>query len=452
MSQRADLVSRVSDALLLGANVAIHASPGAGKTWVADAVTADVRMRGLDVVRLDLSTLDNGAAVLTAAQAGLTKEKSAHDPMSLDLCSTHKAWRAFTGALTKQSTRTVLVLDQFDSVLDYPDALDFLKLLRELVHRPNVTNCNGLFASRRSLETIETKVRGISTLASVCFSEYLGAITDEDLTGLWPGAMGLDHDERKACLVWSGGHPALVQYWLIARPDVLAFDGADNQQIEVMQRLVGYLDGLGLLSATAQLVLGPVVDDWLRERKQLVALGVIGRGDDDHRMTLSQHDIFREALRRRTWDLNPWGVFGEAEVRTRGLVDNVLSSEFGPEWIEAARQGNRGVDAVHVEARKKQEQDARKFGRPGTWLAYTYPQDLWTIISTQWKLFSPIFTGGDKNYWRARFEGLAGYRTPMAHNRPESLTTHQRLQCRVYSEEILRRIDDHDGRRSHRAD
>jgi hypothetical protein len=444
MSTRSQLVARVADLLASSSNVAIHASPGAGKTWVADEVTSDLSARGVKVVRLDLSTRSDGAGAMADLTAKIDGKQSL-PAIETGSPSTHGAWDKLNSLLVSRPSQVVLILDQFDAVRDYPDAHDFLPLIRELIHRPKSTHCNALFASRRSLEAIEAQVRGISTLASVCYSEYLGAVTQDDLTSLWELSSDLEFKERCECLEWSAGNPSLVQYWLATRPDLRPSDAANTQQVEVMQRLVKYLDTLGLLGATAQLVLGPVVEDWLRERRQLISLGVIPPASDEDRTTLSGHDVFRDVLRRRTWTLNPWGILGEAEIRVRALVETVLLDSNGTDWAQMISKANPGVKVIHSLAKTKQEQDARQFGHPATWLAYTYPQDLWSIISCQWLLFSKVFNSADKNHWKTRFDALARYRTPMAHNRPGALSQDQRVQCRIFSEEILGRIDEYEA-------
>lgn len=220
MSQRQALVRRVTELLSNTCNVAIHAAPGAGKTWVADQVTLGLEQAELKFVRIDLSTRTSGAPILRdlVSLVDVKGKTGAKGPAVEG--DTYDAWGTLTAALLARTEGVVLVLEQFDAVLDYPDGLDFLKLIRELIHRPKTTHCNALIASRRSLDAIEAKVRGISTLASVCYSEYLGAVTDEDLLAVWEGGEVLDEDERAACLGWSAGHPQLVKYWLATRPDL----------------------------------------------------------------------------------------------------------------------------------------------------------------------------------------------------------------------------------------
>src|SRR5450631_416779 len=184
MSTTVDLVERVAETLSLRCNVAIHASPGAGKTWIADAVSDILSAREIDLIRLDLSTRSDGAQILSDLRIQLEGKPS--KSIATEPLSTHVAWDNLNLVLKTRTSGVVVILDQFDAVLDYPDGLEFLRLVRELIHRPSRSNCNALFASRMSLDMIEAQVRGISTLASVCYAEYLGAVTREDLESLWP--------------------------------------------------------------------------------------------------------------------------------------------------------------------------------------------------------------------------------------------------------------------------
>jgi hypothetical protein len=197
---------------------------------------------------------------------------------------------------------------------------------------------------------------------------------------------------------------------------------------------------MGLATAAAQLVLGPVVDDWIRERRQLDVLGVL---DNETTPGYASHAVFRDYLSSRTADLNPWGVLGTAEVRMRELISAIFENEFGTDWPERVSSQNRTLRRAIVAADEKREADVRRFGRAGDWLAYTYPQDLSNLIMGNWDKFSHVFSRGDRRYWGERFSRLAEYRTPVAHNRVEVLSSAQRIQCRLYAEEIIKAIDSH---------
>ncbi len=427
--------ARIVDFLEADFNVAVHSAPGAGKTWLADSISE--RVGGRSIRRFDLSIESSGNAVFSALQGAEGGE----------LCSSiYQAYRSVRDQVEQTPASTVLVLDEFDSVVRWDDGLEFLKLLREIIHRPWKTSVTAFILSRRPLEQIESEVRGISTLATLCQQEHLGALTSADLRSLWPQAVDLTDDELETCLQWSAGYAPLVRYWLAARPDSTPSIAAEAEQVVQFQRLLDHLDGMGLRDAAAQLVLGPIVDDWILERRQLELLGVLAR--DAEERSFGSHPVFRDSLRHRTWALDPWGRLGLAEVRMRGVIETVLEEVYGNSWIsEGPLKGSKAVQSAYSAAKEKQKSDIRRFGRAGSWLAYTYPQDLGDIIISAWTDFQPVFSSADKATWRNRFAALATYRTPVAHNRAEVLSEAQRTQCRIFADEVLRAIDDYMSQR-----
>lgn len=431
---RQSQVARVANLLRDRCNVALHAAPGVGKTWLADQVIAHLGGESESVLRVDLSVHPDATAVLLAIHHSIGGGSLE------DVGDIHSAWRLLRERLTHLASSCTVVLDEFDEVLRFPDALDFLKLLRELVHRPTVTQCAVLILSRRSLETIESHVRGISTLATICYPEYLGAITRSDLEEVWESANNLDDAALDECISWSAGYAPLVRYWLALHPSAPDEFQGEHQQVLEFERLLEHLSLTNLLNAAAQLIIGPVVDEWLREIRQLQSLGVLNGSPTDG---YASHGIFVACLRRRTVTLDPWGPLGLAELRLRGVIDDVFSSAIGPRWPDQLAKGNRAISAALTAAREKQAVDERRFGRTADWLAYTYPQDLGNMIISNWSHFERVFTPGNRDQWRDRFQTLAQFRTPVAHNRAEVLSDAQRLQCRAYADEILRAIDLH---------
>ena len=434
MTGRITQVSRVGNLLGDRCNVALHAAPGVGKTWLADQVISHLGGESEKVVRVDVSVHADAAAVLHAVHNRIGGEAVERTSV------VRGAWNALREELTRRASPCIVVLDEFDEVLRFPDALEFLKLLRELIHRPAVTKCAVLILSRRSLETIESQVRGISTLATICYPEYLGGVTNSDLTEVWGLTEEVAESALAECIAWSGGYAPLVRYWLALHPHGPEGSQGEHQQVLEFERLLDYLELINLLNAAAQLVIGPVVDDWLREVRQLQALGVL---DGPSAKGYASHDVFVACLRRRTVALDPWGPLGLAELRLRGVIDDVFSTTIGPEWPDKLAKGNRAVSSALCAAREKQVVDERRFGKAADWLAYTYPQDLGNIIISHWASFQEVFGPGSREQWRERFQTLAQYRTPVAHNRAEVLSEAQRLQCRAYADEVLRAVDRH---------
>ena len=437
VTTRSSLPKKVGSLLRAPANVAVHGTPGSGKSWIADRTHEHLRDEGVRTVRLDLSTVMSGKEVF---------ERLAVDSRDgWQARSTRDAWRQARAELEKRKSLTVIILDQFDRVLQFDDGQEFLLLLRELVHRPESLHCTALIFSRRSLQAIEIKVRGISTLANVCYTEYLGALLPSEVADMAPGVEPLTDEEIEDCLNWSGGHPFLSKYWLMTRPADGSDVAAELERAKVMLRVVGHLGDLTLVNAAAQLVLGPVVSDMFFEKKELELLGVLAAYDQDGKpvgVGLDSLESFQDALRHATWGLDAWGLIGHAEVRLRGVIETVLAGRHGSEWPDLVSRRAPAVKKAYEDAQAKIARDQRAFGRQAPWLSYTYPGDLWAIIHSEWDSFTPVFSTADKAYWRKVLMGLAQYRAPLAHGRPEVLGDAQRAQCRLYADEVIARIDE----------
>ncbi|UUT36396.1 ATP-binding protein [Microbacterium elymi] len=452
MTDRAKTPERVRALLSAPANVALHGSPGSGKSWISDRVIHLLEDAGQPVIRVDLSTTSSGKDVLAELLVGLNcTDVRAHT----DTGSIREVWRSVRTCLMQSDRHFVVLLDQFDRVVHFDDAVDFLLLLRELVHRPESLRCTALIVSRRSLQSIETKVSGISTLASVCYTQYLGSLAANDLDDLGPGASGLTDAERTDCLRWSGGHPSLAKYWLTTRPDLSPDPSGDMERAKIALRVLDHLADLRLIDAAAQYVLGPIVDDLMFERQELELLGIVpeqvnhvkDRGEEETPISLSEQQIFRDALRHRTWSMNPWGLLGLAEVRLRGVIDSTLRDVYGEEWEHQVAKKHPAVKKALADAHAKQARDTKMFARQAPWLSYTYPGDLWDIVQVEWSAFVGLFSTKDKAHWRSVMTGLAQYRAPLAHGRPEVLGEAQRAQCRLFAEEIIERIDQYEHAR-----
>lgn len=271
MTTRADLPGRIVALLSAPSNVALHGNPGSGKSWMGDQVVRLLQRSDHRCIQVDFSTARSGKDVFVDVLEDLGGTTA--DGASSTDASIRDIWKALRNHLMTSTQHVILVLDQFDRVLHFADALDFLLLIRELVHRPASLRCTALMMSRRSLEAIETKVRGISTLAGVCYTQYLGSLYIDDLDGLTPGAANLDVSEKVDCLQWSGGHPALARYWLTTRPDQHPDPSGEMERAKIALRVLNNLAELRLIDAAAQYVLGPIVDDLLFERQELESLG-----------------------------------------------------------------------------------------------------------------------------------------------------------------------------------
>ena len=74
--------------------------------------------------------------------------------------------------LGRSGGHLVVVLDEFDSIKLFPDARDFLNLLRELVDYPDRIPMAALAVARRPIDRIEVDAADVSSFAGVCDSIY----------------------------------------------------------------------------------------------------------------------------------------------------------------------------------------------------------------------------------------------------------------------------------------
>ena len=78
----------------------------------------------------------------------------------------------------------MVVLDEFDSIRLFPDARDFLNLLRELVYYPDRFPMAALAVARRPIDRIEVEAADISSFAGVCDSIYLRPMDYEQVRAM----------------------------------------------------------------------------------------------------------------------------------------------------------------------------------------------------------------------------------------------------------------------------
>lgn len=93
---------------------------------------------------------------------------------------------------------------------------------------------------------------------------------------------------------------------------------------------------------------------------------------------------------------------------------------------------------IFEKCREAQEKEEKSFGSRASrnLIDFTYPQDLFAIIFSEWNTFKAIF-GKDKNYWDQRVQLLAKMRNPLAHNRDEALYDYEKQVADGYCREIL---------------
>lgn len=353
-------------------------------------------------------------------------------------------YRAIRRAREATGRPVVLVLDRFDRVRDFDDAPELLESLRELVSQPRVA-ISALIVSRRSLDAIEEDVRGVSTIASVCSTEMVGPLSLPDLE---QSHGSVPESELREALRWGSGLAELVDY----RLKVGEF--FDSEAVLEAHKALKYNDTcrhLGhtdLLSKTIQWVLGPVWDEGFGDRERLRGLGILSDGSD--RLGLAQDEVFRNALVFANRNLEAWGILGQAEMKTRSLVEHEMREIYNaPTWWEKIPKAKKNVRDVLDEAKEQQAKDLRTFGRQPALISCTYPSDLWVIISAHWDHFGSVM-GRDKAYWTQIFQRISRGRNPYAHHKQgEVLSAEDRISinesCRALLHVVEMRLEERTG-------
>ncbi|MGY1760865.1 AAA family ATPase [Geodermatophilus sp. SYSU D00779] len=432
---------------MASANVALHAGPGMGKTYLLRKLAAKLTERPAApiVIQLDLSTVTTGGEAFREMLVPLLETRGVRQSTG-DVVDLRESWTRLRSELRGSPRLVVLLIDEFDAVVRLHDGAVFIRYLREILHKSGELGCAAVLASRRPVAIIEEEIRGISTLASVCYPLYLRVVQDADLCDDWPEVKLLDESGRREVMKYSGGFPLLIRCFLAQVSSGLVSSEGYGETLEAhlyqtVEMQLDYLSRIGLGSTMAQEVLGPVVNSRPRDRRLLASLGVLASNHvSGYERGMADLDAFTIVLRHRTMDLSPWGIFGEVERATRSLVDCVMSEAFGVSWAEEVKARKASLRNVVEAAEQVRRDDWRKHGQDIPWLAYTYPKDLWEIMSNYWDRFSPCFPRGDRNYWRERFLGLGSLRNPLAHNRQEVITESQLVQVQVWSDEILRSV------------
>jgi hypothetical protein len=438
---RAQLLERLMDRVVGGAgSTAVVGLARIGKSSLAAELirrTADAEHRSRQSLVIDLSTFENGAAVLAEwyqrlGQSGSNVSSSIHQNFRL-----LRRYLETVGRVPGQ----LVVIDELDAVRQFPDGADFLRLLRELLYDPSQTGVVALLCSRRPIARLEQQMQDVSTLGGVVEHLPIGPFDEEEFDALCSrGSSQVDANWRESVWDASGGHPFLAEMGLCAslRDEGSAeLDEFHDQALRYFQHLEFFLREEGLLPELIQAVIGP------RVSSNRVAFSDLQRYGLTRSPRLALSRAFTEFLELVALNLDLWGLFGEVERELRRFIDIVLTEAYGINYLGTLIRRNRGVAASLAEAERLKEVDMRKFpsAQNQSLLHYTYPMQLQGIIQAEWSLFKPAMKH-DLTYWRARLELLARVRAPYAHSREQVVPEADVRLAEIYCREILKVIEE----------
>jgi len=345
----------------------------------------------------------------------------------------------------------LLILDEFDHArhLFKGDIVGFQRL-RDLADNPE-WRVSFITTSRRSIRDIELQTQAISTFDGIFHKHYLAMFSDDELeeyfTRLESVGISVPTLAKHRIHFYCGGHPYLLEMLgyeiceLFREEQNVNVDKAayrvEQSFLDHYDRTASLLQEDGNLHKLLQILFGPVVDVKQIDINEFLRYGLIKPKEQEKYVAFSEHFHIFLSLIEREVDL--WPLWRETEKALRGVITSKMLEQYGENWVENLEKARPNLKAIFDKCREAQSREEKLFGNRASrsLIDFTYPSDLFQIIFAEWSVFQPIF-GKDKNYWDQRAQLLGKVRTPLAHNRDESLYDDMRKTAEGYCKEILR--------------
>ncbi len=198
-----------------------------GKSSLANQILREAPDEGTLTGWVNIATVRSGAEVLRDILALCPSEVALHatfttagsasaggdarDTYEIPIHDLYRMIREALLRLGRSGGHLVVVLDEFDSIKLFPDARDFLNLLRELVYYPDRIPMAVLAVARRPIDRIEVDAADVSSFAGVCDSIYLRPMDYEQVRVMADRSAGLSDDAPDVAWKYAAGHPFLSE-------------------------------------------------------------------------------------------------------------------------------------------------------------------------------------------------------------------------------------------------
>ena len=484
--------SRVSQARS-PANLAIIGQPRIGKSSLVHEALIESReqliKKDLIPIWVTLSTYDTSGCFFQSLISECLAELILLDSLdeSIQYAADRSDPKNFFKAVKKATGfQILLILDEFDDARRlFRDNISDFQKLRELSYQP-AFGVTLVTTSRRSIKTIELQTGGISTLSGTFRHHYLGMFNDNDLQTyfdrLTSAGVQISEESKNDILAYCGGYPYLLDMLgceIVERHQrgqgvniEKAVDqisqslfGHYNQIIQLLKE-DGSLDGSekdGSLDGLLQVLFGPVVDvtqgdvneflgyGLIEEReKRVYAVSSEGESEEGTYVGFSEHfHDFLRLIERKNGVGDLWPIWRDTEKTLRRFITTIMLDKYGEHWVQKLEKAHPKLKknpktkepGIFEKCRMAQEKDKRLFGNRASQnlLDFTYPRDLFEIIFAEWNSFESRL-GKDKSYWDRHAQLLSKVRTPLAHNRDESLRGYEIQTAEGYCNEILEKV------------
>jgi len=215
--ERAALRRRLYEA---GSSAALIGLTRMGKSSLAREILKEAP-DGTRTVEVSLGAVSSGAEVLRAILEKCPQETAVHADFTgrgggdrTAELSIHDLYRKIRDALLRLGNsggHMVVAIDEFDLIRHFPDAREFLNLLRELVYDPDRIPMAALALARCPIDRIEVQAANVSTFAGVCDSMYLRPMDYEQIRAMAAHAGNLGGDAVEVAWKYAAGQPYLSE-------------------------------------------------------------------------------------------------------------------------------------------------------------------------------------------------------------------------------------------------
>lgn len=357
--------------------------------------------------------------------------------------------------LKKNNIRIVCILDEFDAGRYLFSGMPQLfHWLRELSSNPEFKAAIVLISKRRLQDVARLCGYNSDYWANVLMSINLRSFSDDEV-GIFFKKLKQNHIEineetQNEIIMICGGHPYLLDAFAYHAYEKVIRGNIVNSELvrSILNRITRhYFDQVNtilkdstMLSKTIQILVGPSWDVTQNDVEELIDYGIIKRDLNSNIHAFSNSLLDYLQFIRESVDI--WPLWRETERSLRDTLVVLLEDKYGKEWPESLMKAQIKIAPLIQDCQKKMAKEKEKFGSNASenLLAYTYPFELYQIMSTDWKSLGAPFLGNDKNVWSMKFSLLSKVRTPIAHNREEALKNNERVQAVGFCDEIGDRI------------
>ncbi len=369
--------------------------------------------------------------------------------------------------LAVQKIRPIIILDEFDFAVKLfkgDERIAIFQKIRELSstkHKLAVVTI-----SRKSLEEIEKRIVGISTLAGTFTSSYLTGFDSNDMNRFKETVMlSIPEVNFKEIVFFTGNHPFLLGQMCFELANCEGvFDFRKIRMcvkkasiIEKFNSLINTLRDLGLFESLLKIIVGPVYNLSFPAIMQLERYGIIiEKHKDEFNQKFQEGSdysafspYFEQYLQLLAKEVSLWEEWNGLENRIRDIVKDYFSYELGGdiENLKSLLVESKNGNKLRMESRvnqwiKLREEELEKFPERASrnLLDQASTNDLKKIIISNWSYFSGIFLL-EKSRFISSIEFLISVRNPLAHSREELISTKVANKANLICMELLENIN-----------